>query len=190
MSKSRAFFKVSQKLVRLLRFLKNSCVFRGFWKTRASFEVSEKLVRFSRFLKNSKVSKIRASFEVSGEPGQHDAWGFKMASETIHTSLVIKGYCFSATISHEIIYLKNKHNVEIFLLLSVSHGGVFCSEYRSRFCSPKTGEEESKLLQWSILHSTVYKTKWAIDFHEWQINRKVKVPVLDAGGTFKDYGDM
>ena len=43
---------------------------------------------------------------------------------------------------------------------------------------------------WSILHSTVYKTKWAIDFHEWQIKRKVKVPVLDAGGTFKDYGDM
>ena len=31
---------------------------------------------------------------------------------------------------------------------------------------------------------------WAIDFHEWQIKRKVKVPVLDAGGTFKDYGDM
>ena len=73
MSKSRAFFKVSQKLVRLLRFLKNSCVFRGFGKTRASFEVSEKLVRLSRFLKNSKVSKIRASFEVSGEPGQHDS---------------------------------------------------------------------------------------------------------------------
>ena len=113
-----------------------------------------------------------------------------MASETIHTSLVIKGYCFSAPISHEIMYLKNNHNVEILLFLSVSHGGVFCSEYRSRFCSPKTGEEESKLLQWSILHSTVYKTKWAIDFHEWQINRKVKVPVLDAGGTFKDYGDM
>ena len=68
-----------------------------------------------------------------------------MASETIHTSLVIKGYCFSAPISHEIMYFKNNHNVEILLLLSVSHGGVFCSEYRSRFCSPKTGEEESKL---------------------------------------------
>ena len=23
-----------------------------------------------------------------------------------------------------------------------------------------------------------------------QINRKVKVPVLDAGGAFKDYGDL
>ena len=30
---------------------------------------------------------------------------------------------------------------------------------------------------------------WAIKiFHKWQINREVKVPVLDSGGTFKDYG--
>ena len=43
----------------------------------------------------------------------------------------------------------------------------------------------------SIPKSTAYKTKWAIKiFHEWQINRKVKVPVLDAGGAFKDYGDL
>ena len=39
--------------------------------------------------------------------------------------------------------------------------------------------------------STAYKTKWAIKIcHEWQINRNVKVPVLDPGGTFKDYGDL
>ena len=29
----------------------------------------------------------------------------------------------------------------------------------SRFRFPKTGEEESKLLQWSIPRSTAYKTK-------------------------------
>ena len=68
---------------------------------------------------------------------------------------------------------------------------VFCSEYRSRFRFPKTGEEESKLLQGSIPKSAAYKTKSAIKiFREWQINRKVKVPVLEAGGDFKDYGDL
>ena len=47
------------------------------------------------------------------------------------------------------------------------------------------------MLQGSIPKSTVHKTKWAIKiFREWQINRKVKVPVLDAGAYFKDYGDL
>ena len=82
------------------------------------------------------------------------------------------------------------------LLFVVSHVVVkmaesFATNTVSRFRSPKTGEEESKLLQGSIPKSTAYKTKWAIKiFHEWQINRKVKGPVLDAGGAFKDYGDL
>ena len=39
--------------------------------------------------------------------------------------------------------------------------------------------------------SNAYQTKWAITIsHEWRVNRKVKVPVLDAGGAFKDYGDL
>ena len=47
------------------------------------------------------------------------------------------------------------------------------------------------MLQESIPKPTAYKTKWAIKiFHEWQINRKVKDPVLDARGAFKDYGDL
>ena len=47
------------------------------------------------------------------------------------------------------------------------------------------------MLQGSIPKSTAYKTKWAIKiFREWQINRKVKVPVLDAGGAFKDHRDF
>ena len=110
--------------------------------------------------------------------------------------LVIRGYCFSALISHEIMYFKNNQNVGNLLLFVVSHVVVkmaesFATNTVSRFRSPKTGEEESKLLQGSIPKSTAYKTKWAIKiFHEWQINRKVKVPVLDAGGTFKDYGDL
>ena len=116
-----------------------------------------------------------------------------MASETIHTSLVIRGYCFSALISHEIMYFKNNQNVGNFFKLFrvVSHVVVkmaesFAANTASRFRSPKTGEEESKLLQGSIPKSTAYKTKWAIKiFHEWQINREVKVPVLDSGGAFR-----
>ena len=39
--------------------------------------------------------------------------------------------------------------------------------------------------------STSYKTKWAVKiFHQRQVNREVKVPILDAGGAFKDYGDL
>ena len=94
------------------------------------------------------------------------------------------------------MYFKNNQNVGNLLLFVVSHVVVkmaesFATNTVSRFRSPKTGEEESKLLQGSIPKSTAYKTKWAIKiFHEWQINRKVKVPVLDAGGAFKDYGDL
>ena len=91
------------------------------------------------------------------------------------------------------MYFKNNQNVGNLLLFVVSHVVVkmaesFATNTVSRFRSPKTGEEESKLLQRSIPKSTAYKTKWAIKiFHEWQINRKVKGPVLDAGGAFKDF---
>ena len=74
----------------------------------------------------------------------------------------------------------------------LSHVGVkmaesFAANTVSRFRSPKTGQEESKLLQGSIPKSTAYKIKWAVKiYHEWQTNRKIKVPVLDAGGAFKD----
>ena len=84
----------------------------------------------------------------------------------------------------------------ILLLFVVSHVVVkmaesFAANNESRFRSPKTGEEESKLLQGSIPKSTAYKTKWEIKiFHQWQINRKVEGPVLDPGGAFKDYGDL
>ena len=40
-------------------------------------------------------------------PVKNDARVFDMASKTIHSSLVIMGYCFSALISHEIMSLKN-----------------------------------------------------------------------------------
>ena len=115
---------------------------------------------------------------------------FDMASKTIRTSLVIRGYCFSALISHEILSLKNNQNVGNLLLFVVNHVGVkmvvsFAANTESRFRSPKTGKEESKLLKGSIPKSTAYRTKWAIlIFHGRQINRKDKVPVLDAGGAF------
>lgn len=94
------------------------------------------------------------------------------------------------------MYFKNNKNVGNLLLFIVSHVVVkmtesFAVNTVNRFRSQKTGEEESKLLQGSIPKSTAYKTKWAIQiFHEWQINIKVKVPVLDSGGAFKDYGDL
>ena len=79
---------------------------------------------------------------------KHDAQVFDMASKTIHTSLVISGYCFSALISHEIMSLKNNRNVGNLLLFVVNHVGVkmaesFAANTESRFRSPKTGEEES-----------------------------------------------
>lgn len=94
------------------------------------------------------------------------------------------------------MYFKNNKNVGNLLLFIVSHVVVkmtesFAVNTVNRFRSQKTGEEESKLLQGSTPRSTAYKTKWAIKiFHEWQINRKVKVPVLDSGGAFKDYEDL
>ena len=35
-------------------------------------------------------------------PVKHEV--FDMAFKTVHTSLIIRGYCFSALISHEIMY--------------------------------------------------------------------------------------
>ena len=52
-------------------------------------------------------------------PVKHDVRVFDMASKTIHTSLVIRGYCFSALISHEIMYFKNNQNAGILLLFVV-----------------------------------------------------------------------
>ena len=65
---------------------------------------------------------------------KHDARVFDMASKTIHTSLVIRGYCFSAFISQESMYFKNYQNVAILLLFVVNKscgnedGRVFCGE--------------------------------------------------------------
>ena len=108
-----------------------------------------------------------------------------MASKTIHTSFVIRGDCFSALISHESMHFKYIQKVGILLFFVVSHVVVkmaesFAANNESRLRSPKTGEEESKLLQRSIPNSIAYKTNWAIKFfHQWQINRKVTSPVLE-----------
>ena len=77
------------------------------------------------------------------------------------------GRGLSALISHEIMSLKNNQNVGNLLLFVVNHVGVkiaesFAANTESRFRSPKTWEEESKLLKRSIPKSTAYKTKWAI----------------------------
>ena len=56
--------------------------------------------------------------------------------------LVIRGYCFSALISHEIMYFKNNQNVGNLLLFVVSHvvvkmAEVFGSKYRKPFSFSK-----------------------------------------------------
>ena len=56
-----------------------------------------------------------------GTPVKHDARVVNTASKTIHTSLVIRGYCFSALISHGSMYFKNNQNAGILLLSVVSH---------------------------------------------------------------------
>ena len=52
---------------------------------------------------------------------KHDARVLDMASKTIRPSLVIRGYCFIALISHESMYFKNHQNVGILLLFAVTH---------------------------------------------------------------------
>ena len=58
-----------------------------------------------------------------------------------------------------------------------------------RFCVPKTSFQENFLVNDAVPASTKYKNKCAVSiFAEWQRLREVKVPVLDNGGLFKDYG--
>ena len=62
------------------------------------------------------------------------------------------------------MYFKNNKNVGILLLFVVSHVVVkmaesFAANNESGFRYPKTGQEESKLLQGSIPKSTVYKNQ-------------------------------
>ena len=52
---------------------------------------------------------------------------FDMASKSINTFLVVRGYCFSALISHEIMCLNNQ-NVGNSLLFVVSRGRVKMTE--------------------------------------------------------------
>ena len=70
---------------------------------------------------------------MSGSVVKHDARVFDMASKTIHTSLVIRGYCFSALISHEIMSLKNNRNVGNLLLFLVNHVVVKMAESFAAF---------------------------------------------------------
>ena len=83
-------------------------------------------------------------------PVKHDARVFDVASKTIHTSLGIRGYCFSALISHESMYFKNNQMLEFCCCSLGFRGGSgsedtdsFAANSESRFPSPKTGEEES-----------------------------------------------
>jgi hypothetical protein len=57
-----------------------------------------------------------------------------------------------------------------------------------RFREPKTVEEEVNLVQRATPSSRQYKNKWAVNiFNEWHSARRLKVPVVEPGGLFKEY---
>ena len=59
------------------------------------------------------------------------------------------------------------------------------------FVFQKLGKKNQSCCKGAFLSQLPTKPNGRLKFlREWQINRKVKVPVLDAGGDFKDYGDL
>ena len=61
-------------------------------------------------------------------------------------------------------------------------------ERANRFRTPKTTCEEKLLADEAVPASTKYKNKWVLNiFRELQLQRELKVPVLNPGGLFKDY---
>ena len=56
----------------------------------------------------------------------------------------------------------------------------------SRFQMPKTFDEEKECVINSVLKSTVYKNKWALQiFQEWQDQKALKICTIEPGGLFK-----
>ena len=56
----------------------------------------------------------------------------------------------------------------------------------SRFQTPKTFDEEKECVISSVLKSTVYKNKWALQiFQEWQDQNALKICTIELGGLFK-----
>ena len=56
----------------------------------------------------------------------------------------------------------------------------------SRFQTPKTFDEEKECVINSVLKSTVYKNKWALQiFQEWQDQKVLKICTIEPGGLFK-----
>ena len=56
----------------------------------------------------------------------------------------------------------------------------------SRFQTPKTFDEEKECVINSVLKSTVYKNKWALQiFQEWQDRKALKICTIEPGGLFK-----
>ena len=59
-------------------------------------------------------------------------------------------------------------------------------ESSSRFQTPKTFDEENECVINSVLNSTVYKNKWALQiFREWQDQIELKICTIEPGGLFK-----
>ena len=59
-------------------------------------------------------------------------------------------------------------------------------ESSSRFQTPKTFDEENECVINSVLNSTVYKNKWALQiFREWQDQIELKIYTIEPGGLFK-----
>ena len=92
-----------------------------------------------------------------------------MASKTIHTSLVIRGYCFSALISYGIMYFKNNQSVGNLLLFVVNHVGVkmaesFAANTKSRFCLQKPGKKNQSCCKGVFLSQLPTKPNGRLKF--------------------------
>ena len=56
----------------------------------------------------------------------------------------------------------------------------------SRFQTPKTFDEEKECVNDSVLKSTVYKNKWALQiFWEWHDQQALKICTIEPSGLFK-----
>ena len=92
----------------------------------------------------------------------------------------MKGYCFSALISHEIMSLKNNQNVGNLLLFVVNHVGVkmaesFAANAERDFVLQKPGKKNQSCWKGVFLSQLPTKPNGRFKFfHEWQINRKVQ----------------
>ena len=89
-----------------------------------------------------------------------------MASKTVHTSLVIRGYCFSALISHESWYFKCGNLVVVRCnSCGREDGRVFCCEStKAVFFLQKLGKKNQSCCKGALLSQLPTKPNGRLKF--------------------------